>query len=223
MFTLGSALEDVRNSHQAFDATRTPDVVLRNYWRNYQTELIGKIVGRDKTKLAIRQEIPMPATVDVTVALPDLPKLLYIVGGEIVRQGDTTGVVERDPLGISTLARRPFQGRTVTLIGDQLFLNGSNTDWLPEVQAIDVYYVALPDPMEKRQSNFALPDDAKPCVIAYGCKIAAQRAVGYSEKVDPAYWAAEAQRCEDQYLKTLRWSQRPRITTMRDGNDDGDC
>lgn len=210
---LATILTAIRARHPAFDGSRVPDTVLASCLSDYQQQLIGRAVARDKGFLATSVVITInDAAFTDGVALPTASQA--ITGGTVTFDDTST-----DELGVTTFERRfdPPTFPAVYLLDNRVWLTGQNTDWV-DVTSVDLKYAPLAAAFAALTDLFVVPDAARPCLVAYGAMEAAIRCAGLGEKVDVGTFASMFTAAEAAYLSTLRLSKRARHHTFSEGS-----
>lgn len=209
-FTLGQAITAARARHPAFDQSRVADKVLAAAASDGQNELLRKAVGREKTYGALSVTITINDTVFNSGSV--LPGHVALVNGTVLY---TDG--NQDPLAFTTIAQR-FDPPTFPAVYEEngvLKLTGANMDWV-DVTSITVQYTPIIVDFAALADAYTLPDAAKPSVVAFLAHQCAVHAEAKGAKVDIEYFAAIDAKTETEYLSTLRFSKRSRVTSMRE-------
>lgn len=158
-FTVSDVIEEFRDQHSAFSEEQTPDTVALRHIRSYTRELYARLVEKDSSLFADRQQVAMPlADFEAGIQLPDSVQLL---GGTII---DNTG--DTEPLHLVPWRNRQQPGvySCAFRLGGALYLCGSAEAWTGTAR-IDLYYVAEPTLPALLTDDVPLPDAAKRAVV----------------------------------------------------------
>lgn len=166
----------------------------------------------------ISPDAPLMITVDQGVSLPIVQG---IIGGT-VRYNDGAPT---EKLCITSYGRRfaPPWFPAVYFVDQMLHLCGVVEDW-NGITSIELRAIPFAPAFTRLVDYFLVPDGAKPCIVAYGGSVAAERAAAFAQAEknptpDVAAFAGRAAQAEARYLSTLRITKRAQFTTMRDGGD----
>lgn len=214
--TLAQVVAAVRLRHPAFDKSRVPDPIFASAYSEYQNELIGKGVERDKGFCSQTQSITVNDSAFTNGTA--LNQNTAIIGGSVIY---TDSPNDPEELHFTSFERRydPPEFPAVYILNGTLYLAGRNPDWT-DIASVAIKYIPIAAPFTALTGLFIVPDAAKPALVARGALEAAIRCDGLGVKVDVATFAALAEAAENNYLRTIRLSKRARHTVNRQGDYD---
>ena len=176
-FTAADVIQEFRDQHSVFSPEQTPDIVAIRHLARYTRELHARLVEKDSSLYATRQQVSMPLA-DFEAGIP-LPDSVQLLGGTIIwiRPQDTT-----EPLQIVPWRNRqtPNVYSSAFRLGGALYLCGSASSW-ENAARIDLYYVPEPVLPATYTDAVPLPDAAKTACIYNLAAWAARRITQPSE------------------------------------------
>ncbi len=156
-FTVTDAIKEARAMHPQFDTRQTPDSVMLKECDNFQYNLLDMVLERDPDAYVANQDTTLPLTTfESGIALPSR----HVDKGAEARVGATD---KRLNVDIVPWRNRftPGTGPPCWIVGDTLYLFGTEDDWTWADQ-FRFYYIPEPAPLAAKSQTITLfPDRAR--------------------------------------------------------------